>query len=379
MRVVLICSNYILGRLVLPSLREIGARCYLICDKRAAHLRLSRCCDRLLLASDDLASERPERVIEVINRLVRSEGIDYVLASDVDALVLLAGIAGRLECPTFPLSSVDVLKRLNNKWQFHNICRACDVDVPKSIFYPSKYQINSQQIGDLIGFPAVIKPVGEWGGAGVTTVGDSETIGRTIIRNEDYKFQEVLVQEYIDGQDAGFGGLAWKGKLRHWTTFVLHERGSVEFTALPQLVQAAEKIIASLAFTGVINFDVRLNTTSGAVKFLECNPRFFVRIRASRLCGLDLVRAGLGSKAASKQQPQSLTKGKYFPLGSLMSGEGWRQVASGGWSMSSALRTAIETLSDPLPLLAEFTRSRPIDRVKRPAAEIPTSVPARGG
>jgi hypothetical protein len=58
----------------------------------------------------------------------------------------------------------------------------------------------------------------------------------------------------------------------------------------------------------------------------ECNPRFFMRVTACRLLGLDFVRAGLGMPTAT-----TLTTGDYFGAHSRAL---WR-----------------EALTDPIPLL----------------------------
>lgn len=371
MRVVLICSNPVLGRLLIPSLRRMGARCHLICERGAEHLRLSRCCDGILLSSNAFTSESPERVIDAINHLARSKGIDCVLASDVDALLLLSRVTSRLECPTYPMSSGDLLSRLNNKWQFHNICRASGVDAPKTLYYPSKHLIDPAQVAASVGFPAVVKPIEQWSGTGVTVVGSQERLIDRVVRNDDYRYREVVVQEYVEGKDACFGGLTLDGKVKCWTTFLLHEEGMMaEFTSLPRLLHAAERIIAELRFTGIINFDVRIDAASGAIKFLECNPRFFMRARAARLCGLDFVRAGLIPESAGGSRSRSLTDGRHLPLGGLLSWNGWRQIMAGNWPASTALGTFLETASDPLPAIAELVRPRTSNRLGSPAPQI---------
>jgi biotin carboxylase len=334
----------------------MGARISLVCERQAQHLRLSRSCERLLLVSDDFASQQPDRVVEAINNLARSEGVDFVLASDVAGLVLLSSIACRLECQTFPMAPANVLHQLNNKWHFQTICRDLNVEVPETLHFSAKAQIDAEQIGASIGYPVVVKPVGQWSSAGVKIVDSPQKLLSDVVRNADYSFQDLVVQEYIDGMDAGFGGLAFDGTLKSWTTFRLPAGGSVEFAALPRLLSAAEKIVKNLGFSGVINFDARVNAATGAVKLIECNPRFFVRVRASRLCGLDFVRAGLMPASAAADPPRSLTSGRYIPLGRLLSWGGLRQLASGDRPGFSLFDSIAETLTDPLPLIAEILR-----------------------
>ncbi len=360
MRVVVICCNPVLARLVLPALRHLGARVALVCEAQARHIGLSRICDRVILESDDLASENLDRVAGEINNLAQSEGVDCVLACDVTSSVVLSNISKRLVCPVFPVSSADTLRILDNKWSFHKICQGLGVEVPRTLHYTRKADIDPEQIATSIGYSIVVKPVEQWSSAGVAVVDTVQQLHSDVICNSAYVFEDLVVQEYVAGEDGGFGGLAVDGQFKCWTTFVLPSGGGVEFTPLPLLLRAAEKIVSSLRFSGVINFDARVNIATGAVSLIECNPRFFVRIQASRLCGLDFVRAGLplGRADIVPPQPQSLTHGRFMPLAGLKSWSGVGQVVKGSWQRDALLHTISEILQDPLPLIAENMRLR---------------------
>ena len=140
-RVVLISADLRLGHNVLRSIWSLGAKTYLIYDKRSADfLRLSRLCE-VLHASDNMAADDPNIFLRIINEFHADRPIDAVIASDVAGLVLLAKIRDRLLPPVFPMCDCDILTMLNSKRDFHALCIATGVDVPKTLFFDNKNEI----------------------------------------------------------------------------------------------------------------------------------------------------------------------------------------------------------------------------------------------
>jgi hypothetical protein len=110
----------------------------------------------------------------------------------------------------------------------------------------------------------------------------------------------------------------------------------------------ATKILAATGFTGVANFDARLDSRTGRMKLFECNPRFFLRMSATRLCGLDFVKAA----THPQETPASLTTGRYYHWRELRSISGIRALLNGTWKPRLLLQDLSEMLRDPLPILA---------------------------
>jgi hypothetical protein len=82
------------------------------------------------------------------------------------------------------------------------------------------------------------------------------------------------------------------------------------------------------------------------MKLFECNPRFFGRLSAARLCGLDFVRIGLPSETP---QLLAMQHGFYYPWQELFTARGWRNLLSGRWNKEHLFRDVYEMLRDPVP------------------------------
>jgi hypothetical protein len=120
-------------------------------------------------------------------------------------------------------------------------------------------------------------------------------------------------------------------------------------------MEMGERIIAATNFSGVANFDARLDARSGTMKMFECNPRFFNRMLAARFCGLDFVRAGLPRFEGGSRT--SLDQKQYYPWQELFSLRGARRLLSGEWKPSLLARDVYELLIDPLPpIVRKLTR-----------------------
>jgi hypothetical protein len=109
------------------------------------------------------------------------------------------------------------------------------------------------------------------------------------------------------------------------------------------------KIAAETAYDGVANFDARLDS-KGRVWLLECNPRFFMRLTASRVCGLDFLALGLRSSTPANV-PQA--HGRYYSVGDLASTRGLQRVLSGRWPPRALLNSLFEACIDPAPLIVQ--------------------------
>jgi predicted ATP-grasp superfamily ATP-dependent carboligase len=341
------------GYNVLRALNAMGARTFLIHDNRSASLRLSRCC-KVVHSTPEIAEADPAAVIGVINQLHRSVGIDSVIASDVESLTLLAKIKPDLQAPVFPIAELGTLLALNNKWEFYKLCVAEGVAVPKTLFFEGE-----------LGFPVVVKPVAGYGQRGILVLADKQDLEARLLRDASYAYCGIVVQEFVEGRDWALSVFARDGRVEHWTAWACPgqlEAGYgvgrflvTEFCDRRDLMEMGARIISATGFSGVANFDARLDARSNAMKMFECNPRFFNRMLAARFCGLDFVRAGL---PRSEGAPRiSLHRRHYYPWQELFSIRGARRLLNGEWKPSLLARDVYEMLSDPLPpIVRKLTR-----------------------
>jgi biotin carboxylase len=340
--VVLLAMRGRLGYEVLRALHAMPARVQLICDRRSS-IRLSRYCETLYV-SRDLGNESPARVLQIINERHRREPIDLVLACDVAGVMLLNGIRSELAPPVFPAPDNATLALLDNKWRFQQLCIALGVAVPDSIFFQSKERLDLGRIERELGYPVVVKPVDLSGGDGVIVAESPEAVSRRVMSNRSYgrEGSGLIVQRYVTGQDWGYIAFAMDGQIDVALTFACGPNWRTEFREHPGLLDAARRIIEHVRYTGVVNFDCRLEDETSTFKFLECNPRFCRRVTATRLCGLNFVEVALGGKT---QFPSDVW---YLPLRDVFTREGVSNLVHGRWPLSVLAAEVCETASDPI-------------------------------
>ncbi len=357
LNVVLICHFGRTGFNILRSLRGINARVYLVHDDRSASLRFSRYC-KVLHGTKDYATTDPEVVLDAINELHLKVGVDSVLASDVDALTFLAQIKDRLLAPVFPMADADLLATLNDKWKFHQVCEAAGVELPKTLFFETKAELDPEQVERELGFPVIVKPVDSYGQRGIIVWQDKAQIREWLQAPGDFNHQATIVQEFIEGRDWALSVFAQDGVIKHWVSWVCPgqlDAGygigrflATEFRPRDDLLAMGQKIVAATRFSGVANFDARYDERSCSMKMFECNPRFFNRMSAARLSGVDFVRPGL---PIAGSQPTHLGDISYYPWQELFSKRGLRRLLRAEWRLAPLMHDIFEMGSDPLPLI----------------------------
>lgn len=332
---------------VLKALHAMGARVQLICDCRSS-IQFSRYA-RVLHVSKDLRAESPRRILDIINEHHRRKPVDFVLASDVAETMVLNDIRAELQVPVFPAADNATLRLLDNKWSFNQLCAAIGVPAPDSAFFPSKEHLDVARIESEFGYPVVVKPVDQSGGDGVVIAASREDL-RARVLSERYGFGAtgIVVQRYVRGRDWGYSAFAVDGRVKAAVMFACGPNWATEFRTHRNLLESAGRIVEHLRYTGVVNLDCRLDDESKTFKFLECNPRLFRRVTASRLVGVNVVKAAFSPIEMSA--PDGLC---YFLPRHILTLEGVRCVARGRWPISALATDILETLSDPIPGLAQ--------------------------
>ena len=351
MRVLLLCHYGRTGYNILRALRSLGAVTYAMIDDRSRSLRYSRAC-KVVYHTQNIDMANQDKVVQIINDLHDQEGLDSVIASEVESLSLLSHIRDRIRAPIFPLADLTAINALNNKWDFYKLCCAASVTVPKTLFFPADTPLAETVIEQDLGFPAIVKPVAGYGQRGITILKSRGDIAP--IRSDH---GGVIVQQYVEGVDWSLSVFAKDGEIKHWTAWECPNQLNnptygklrfliTEFHERCDLFNMGQRIIGATNFSGVANFDARLDRHSGVMKMFECNPRFFNRMGAARICGLDFVAAGL---LPERKQMVCLGTGHYYPWQELFTTEGVRLLLNGQWKAQALLRDVYEMVTDPLP------------------------------
>ena len=354
LNVVLICHYGRTGYNILRSLKAVNARVYLVHDRRAASLSYSRRC-KVIHAAQDFGLAEPDQVLGIINDLHRQVGLDSVIASDVESLAFLSKIRERLLAPVFPMADAGTLATLNDKWMFYKLCETVGVAVPKSLSVGCQADFDVGVVERELGYPVIVKPVNSYGQRGISIFRDRTQAEEWKKSRVDHD-HPVIIQEYIEGTDWAISVFAQDGVIKHWVSWVCPSQLdtgygvgrflATEFRPRDDLLEMTQRIVAATRFSGVANFDARYDDQACRMKMLECNPRFFNRMSAARLSGLDFVRPGL---PVASDQPETLGNVGYYPWQELFSTRGLQRLVRRQWRIAPLLHDIIDMGTDPLP------------------------------
>lgn len=356
--VVLLCHFGRAGYNVQRALHGIAARTFLVHDKHAGSVRWSRDCE-LLHACDELNTADAAHIAEQINVLHRAIGIDCVIPADIEASLLVSKMLGTITPPIFPIPDTAVLHRLDNKWTFNNLCLEHGVAVPKTLHFKNNADFDARAVDNTLGYPVIVKPEVGFGQRDIVIL-RSEAAARSF-READSHPNGIVVQEIVAGQDWALSVFARNGVVTHWVTWECPEQleggprtrygvsrfQTTHFRDHPALVEMGKQLIAATGFSGIANFDARLDETGRMVLF-ECNPRLFNRILAARMCGLNFIAAGLDNAPI---QRSTLAPCDYYPWQEMFTLRGWRNLLTGRWDLKYLRRDLYEMIRDPLPPL----------------------------
>jgi predicted ATP-grasp superfamily ATP-dependent carboligase len=355
LNVVLICHFGRTGYNILRALRASNARVFVVHDNRSSSMRFSRYC-KVVYSTKDLAVADRETVLEAINDLHIKIGVDLVMAADVESLALLGDIKDRLLTPVFPMSDTETLALLNNKWRFHELCAGIGVADPKTLYFERKADIDPKLIAEKLGFPAVAKPVESYGQRGIVIMRDEADVQAIRPAGGPALDGPTIVQEHVEGSDWALSVFARDGVIEHWVAWLCPgqlDRSygvgrflTTHFLPRRDLFEMGKKIVAATNFSGVANFDARFDEKERTMKMFECNPRFFNRMSAARLCGLDFVKAGLPNGGF---QPFEIGERQYYPWQELFSKRGLKRLVRSEWRLDALFWDLYEMASDPLP------------------------------
>jgi hypothetical protein len=240
------------------------------------------------------------------------------------------------------LSTFDLL---NDKWQFTQLCQTLGITCPESRLFadvPSLVPEISR-----FGTRRIAKPLSMDSGIGCVTFDSKDT--STILSPIFYK--PILVQEFIPGEDISAGVFCVSGEVRAFIAYRYHHQTHATFFD-ESIFTDIGRLAQHLKLEGVFNFDMR-RAENGRIFFLECNPRFFIKLAMAMIAGIDFIGLGLDRCAAPREPQHCAQTTIRFPKAIVAS-------LHVPWRLSRKDWAALKfTLRDPIPyFLEEFRRTK---------------------
>ena len=280
--------------------------------------------------------------IQAIREFLKSHSdikIDGALTFWEDDVLLTAKITDTFNMIGIPFP---IAQKARNKFLFREFCEANGIRAPRHFLLKSSE--DCKQAAQALTFPLVIKPAYGASSAYVVKVEDEEDLYNTfeyIQKNISTDIEsalvngfDILVEEYIDGDEVDIDILLQNGKIKFYSitdNFQTREPFFVETgdaipSSLPpweqkQLVELAEEVLEKLEIqTGCIHFEAKA-TKTGPVP-IEVNLRMggdYVYSFIRESWGVDMIEnavkiaCGIYIKHIPKpERPLKFLAGKYF-------------------------------------------------------------------
>lgn len=142
-------------------------------------------------------------------------------------------------------------------------------------------------------FPILIKPLHEKGGDGILKFENHSKFEKYI--NKHPNFEELFIQEYIDGYDIDCSVLCLNGEILTHTIQKGNLRGhnafapqlGFKFLNNEELFSVVKKLMHGLNWSGVAHIDLRFDEKVKDYKVIEINARFWGSIEGSKFAGIN--------------------------------------------------------------------------------------------
>jgi predicted ATP-grasp superfamily ATP-dependent carboligase len=293
---------------VLQAVRSFSdGKCLIAGDEPSRPLRWSAHCARHVMTALDGSGD--DEFVTLVHGLAAANPQTVLIPFDCDGIRMAQRLQGRLQVQTVPVPDVATLDALEDKWSFHAFCTQHALPVPLTRFVGTKEAIDFDAVATEFGLPFVLKPTNWSGSLGVQIVTSRAQFEQRILGDARYAFDTLIVQQFIEGDDACLSVLANRGRLR---AFAIQQpiQNRIEFMPNAGLEAIASQICRDSVYHGVMNLDVRIEKHTGRLFLIEANPRFYASLTASVACGLNFVAESI-DLADPVSEPKRLVAGRF--------------------------------------------------------------------
>lgn len=349
---------------VLKCLRPLGARVHALAGSRRTMVRFSRYVERFTAFDPPRPGEDPAAFVDWAEAYVAEHGIDMIVPVDVPSAHLVHALRQPLGHErVFPMSDPGLLDTLADKWSFKGLLDELGIHQPRTELLSAPTEIATDRIAKLP-YPVLLKPLAGYGSVGIVPIESHAALQQRFAHDPAPDTLPMVIQEQLPGTDVSIGILARDGRLLAWTIYhsepeQLARRPRVlDFVEDAGVLEIARRIVAETGYTGIANFDLRIDGRDGGIVVLECNPRPWVTMAIVMWHGINFIELGMALASGKlPPAPPVCRTGRYLPHREIL-----QQVALKPWRMgrfSRANRRGLwQDLSDPLPLIYSKLRGR---------------------
>lgn len=217
----------------------------------------------------------------VVEKIIKEEGIDYYFPLIDEELPKAYDIASMCSGLKVILPSISFVKLCLNKYKLMSELKKKGISNVNT-FFASHYEYQ-------LDFPVFVKPIEGRGSRGAMVIQNKNQFD-AYFQLEDYDKGDVIVQEYLDGDEYTVGVVV--NNLNKLIAIVpkkiITKRGITQCGVTqrnPEIEQVCRKIVEQ--FHPCNPFNVQLKLTAKGVKVFEINPRFSTTSILSVEAGID--------------------------------------------------------------------------------------------
>jgi predicted ATP-grasp superfamily ATP-dependent carboligase len=309
------------SRSALAATRSLGRAGYRIMvtgsDPRSIAFK-SKYCSESIRVPDPLADGARYRA-EIL-RLVAAEAVDFIFPMTEQSIYLLNPVRARfgphaiLACP-----AEDTFNRIADKAALFRLAEKLGIPAPMTLYLEGPGDLPEAK-RKIRGYPVVVKPARSriptqsgFLSASVAYAAGEEDLDRLYGRREALRHPS-MIQELIVGPGTGvftlFDRVRSLALFSHRRLLEKPPSGGVsvvsESTPLdPEMVAAAEKLLAAFEFSGVAMVEFKRDQRDGKAKLMEINGRFWGTLQLAIASGVDFPRLLLAFLKGEKAEAPS--------------------------------------------------------------------------
>jgi len=279
---------------------------YILSDNRSITVNFSNLIRKFIPTYNDGLND--ENIIKKIKIYCTNYNIDLLIQGDMYYTCFLSKYKDRFESvKLFPLPRYETFNMLNNKWDFYNFLKENKLPVPETQLITKDEDVDNIKIS----FPVIVKPVDSHSRKGVVCFNSLDKLKEYLSKPGLYNKFPLLVQEFISGTDIDLNVLAKEGELVAFSVQKWDLDGRISFVDNEQVCSLGKEIVRLTKYNGVAHFDMRIDKRDNTVKVIECNPRFWNSIMASKYNNVNFVdlgiRLALGKTIPDKIRGKNIT------------------------------------------------------------------------
>jgi predicted ATP-grasp superfamily ATP-dependent carboligase len=308
MKILILSKKDHLALYIMRCLSDLKAEIHIFGQGSLWMTRMSKYC-RGYVRCDFGTPEFPnDFILDRINNYCLKHKISLVVAADYDTNYFFSRVKSRLApgVIAFPTPAPGTLETLHDKWKFAELLESLKLPYPRTVLVENVEQLKAVDMK----FPRLVKPLHCEGGHPLKYVKQSK---------EDYLASgqlslnfPLLVQEFIPGRDIGLCILARRGKIVAWAMQEYINPYTLQFFTSKKLLDLGRRVVEATNYEGVVDFDLRIDERDNSFKFIECNPRFWNTLRASRRNGVNFIVLGLMLAHGKEIPSENISKNIHY-------------------------------------------------------------------